>query len=525
LIRKNIIARLREVSSSGLSPSEALTDPRQAGRWPLYREILKHTGTYAVATTANSLASVVLLPVYTRYLSAAEYGLVAILDLTMQLLAIVLGGGLATAVIRFTSEANSADERDRVWGTSLIYSSGMGLVALGLGLVSSPSLARLTLGSVRYAHLYHILFVSFLVNLVGLVPATYLLATKRSTFSSCCSIGRLFLSVGVNVWLIVFLRWGVEGFLYSGLVAGTLFAAATSTYMLWQTGLRFSRPLLKELLRFATPLVPGVLCATVMHEGDRLILQRYLSMSDVGIYSIGYKIAVMTSFFVLVPFNMTWSAILYEVNRRSDAPETYARIMALCTYFVTLVMVTLSLFAREVVELLTGPEFHEAYRVIPVVSLGYIFYSMHDHFKVPSLLTKKTSVSMIVFGVGAASNLVLNVAMIPVWGSMGAALATAVSFAIFAGTALVCYGRLYAIPYPLGRICLVLLVSLPCFGAGALLGGSSAWSSLLIRVATLIGFGAFLLWAASASGRASSKSGRVAAWASYTIGGAGVGRR
>src|SRR6266496_4126956 len=128
---------------------------------------------------------------------------------------------------------------------------------------------------------------------------------------------------------------------------------------------------------------------------------------------------------------------------------------------------------------------------------------MHDHFKVPSLLTKKTSVSMILF-----------------WGSMGAALATAVSFAIFAGTGLVCYGRLYAIPYPLGRICLVLLVSLPCFGAGALLGGSSAWSSLLIRVATLIGFGAFLLWAASASGRASSKSGRVAAWASYTIGGA-----
>src|SRR5881396_1333823 len=82
-------------------------------------------------------------------------------------------------------------------------------------------------------------------------------------------------------------------------------------------------------------------------------------------------------------------------------------------------------FSREVVELLTGPEFHEAYRVIPVVSLGYIFYSMHDHFKVPSLLTKKTSVSMIVFGVGAASNLVLNVAMIPFWGSMGAALATA----------------------------------------------------------------------------------------------------
>jgi len=512
-VSADIITRLPDRSTSALSLAGPLSDSRGAGRWPLYRDIIKHTGTYGLATTANSLAAALLLPVYTRYLSAAEYGVIAILDLTTQLLAVVLGGGLTTAVIRFSSEANSADERDRVWGTALIYASAMGLLALALGLPASASLARLTLGSASYAHLYHVLFVSFLVGMVGMVPGTYLLATKHSALASFASVGRLLVSVSLNVWLIVFLRWGVEGFLYSGLAAAMFFAVATSAYMLRHVRLRFSRPLLRDMLRFGAPLVPGVLCAAVMHEGDRLILQRYLGMSEVGIYSLGYKIAMMTSFLVLVPFGMTWSTVLYEVDRRRDAAATFARIMGLCTYLVTLVMVILSLFAREIVELLTGPEFHEAYRVIPIISLAYVFYSMHDHFRVPSLLMKKTGVSVIVYAVGAGSNLILNLALIPRYGYMGAALATAASFAIFAGTALVCYRRLYAIPYPLGRICLVLLMSLPCFGAGALLGGSNAWPSLLVRIAALIAFAVFLCWAASASATGPREGGRGAAWA------------
>ena len=170
--------------------------------------------------------------------------------------------------------------------------------------------------------------------------------------------------------------------------------------------------------------------------------------------------------------------------------------MSLCTYFVTLVMVTLSLFAKEVVELLTGPEFHQAYRVIPIVSLGYVFYSMHDHLRVPSLLTKKTSISIVVYGAGAASNVLLNLALIPSWGYMGAAFATAVSFVILAGTAFVCYGRLYAIPYPLAKVSIVLLSSLPCFAAGVVLGGSDTWLSLAIRIVGLMGFTIVVFWVA-----------------------------
>ncbi len=462
----------------------------------LYREILSHTATYAVGTIANGVAAVLLLPLYTRYLSTWEYGAVAILDLTTQLLAIVLGGGLTTAALRFSSDARSQDDRGRVWGTAFVYATAMGVVALALGYAGSPFLARWTLGSERYAHFYQIIFLSFLPGMIASVPNTYLVATKRSTLASLLSIGRLLVSVGMNIVLIILLGWGIDGFLYAGLVASTLFAITTSAYMLSHTGLSFSRRLFTDMLRFGAPLVPAVLCAAVMHEGDRFILPRYVGLSEVGIYSVGYKIAMMTSFLVVVPFSMTWNAVLYDVNRRSDAPDTYARIMTMYTCFILLVMVTLSLFAKEVVELLTGPEFHQAYRVVPIVSLGYVFYSMHDHFKVSSFLTKKTSISMIVFGAGAGSNLLLNLALIPSWGYMGAAAATAISFAIFAGTALVCYSRLYSIPYPLARMAFVLLASLPCFGAGIVLGASNGWSSLVVRIAALIAFAVLVLWIA-----------------------------
>src|SRR5436309_851420 len=145
----------------------------------LYRHILAHTATYAVGTIANGVAAVLLLPLYTRYLSTWEYGAVAILDLTTQLLAIVLGGGLATAALRFSTDARSQDDHSRVWGTAFVYASLMGVVALVLGYAASPALAEWTLGSDRYAHYYRIIFLSFLPGMIASVPNIYLVATKR----------------------------------------------------------------------------------------------------------------------------------------------------------------------------------------------------------------------------------------------------------------------------------------------------------------------------------------------------------
>src|SRR5262249_47763644 len=288
-----------------------------------------------------------------------------------------------------------------------------------------------TLGTAEYAHYYRIMFVTMLMNVLGTVALTQLGAMRRSTFVTIVSLGRLFAAVGLNVYLIAGLHWGIDGFLCANLVVSSVFAAGVLTHVVRVTGFAVSRNLLGRMLSFSLPFVPAVAFGAIIHEGDRLILQRYASLSDVGVYALGYKIAMTASQLVTGPFAQSWGPILYEVRRRPDAGETYASVMRLGTYVSLLVMLAVSVFARETIHLLAGPEFRDAYRVIPLVAFGYVLFGLNEHLKVPVLLTGRTREIPIVYLITVVVNLALCGALIPTWGVMGAATATLVTFVFF----------------------------------------------------------------------------------------------
>ena len=111
------------------------------------RDILKHSGIYAVGQILGRLASLLLLPLYTRCLTPADYGCVAILDLTAGLLAVFLGAGMASAVTRFHFDTDKEDERRRVWWTGLSYLAMASAVLIGPMWLARGWLADVTLGS------------------------------------------------------------------------------------------------------------------------------------------------------------------------------------------------------------------------------------------------------------------------------------------------------------------------------------------------------------------------------------------
>jgi O-antigen/teichoic acid export membrane protein len=323
---------------------------------------------------------------------------------------------------------------------------------------------------------------------------------KRSTLSTVSAVARLLAAVGVNVYLIAGLGWGIEGFLYGNLAVGSIFAVWLVFYALRATGFGYSGAALRRMLVFGFPFVPANLCAALLHEGNRLILQRYVTLADVGVFSLGYKIAMMANAAVLLPFAMAWAPIVYEVRRRDDAPETYATVMRLFTYVLLLGMLALAVFARELIQILAGPEFQDAYRVIPLVALGYVFFSMHEHLKVPVLLTDRTREIPVVYAITVAFSLAINLALIPWWGSLGAAAASTATFAVFALVAWLRYRRYYAIPFSFRQIGLALLGAVAVFLLGESVPAQPLWTAILAKAGLVLAFAAVL--AVSELGRA-----------------------
>ena len=85
-----------------------------------YRDILKHSGVYGIGQLLSRLASVIMLPLYTRFLHPADYGVIAIVDLTTGILALLIGGGMTSAASRYHFEAETPEEQRTVWWTSVI---------------------------------------------------------------------------------------------------------------------------------------------------------------------------------------------------------------------------------------------------------------------------------------------------------------------------------------------------------------------------------------------------------------------
>ena len=106
-----------------------------------YRDILKHSGVYGLGQVLSRLASVLMLPLYTHYLRPADYGTIAILDLTAGIVTIIVGGGMVSAVSRYHFDTEVRHEQNAVWWTGLIVVVVLATAAVAPAFLFRASLA------------------------------------------------------------------------------------------------------------------------------------------------------------------------------------------------------------------------------------------------------------------------------------------------------------------------------------------------------------------------------------------------
>ncbi len=476
-----------------------MTGESGGGLGRLYRQVIQHSAVYGVGQVLTRLATVALLPLYTRYLDPAAYGVQAILDLLGSLIAIVVASGFTSAAARLHFEHEGDAWKARVWWTAtwaLLAASVAVTVPMWL---SRGWIARHTLGAATGdGSVYLALFLPAIVSgSIEYLLGVYLRVEKASVLFVALSFGRLVVNIGLNVFLIVGMGFGLSGLLLGNLLASVLAATiqvgvfARRVPPVW-----VDRVLLQEMWQYGWPLVGAGLLATLMHQADRYILLQFVSLEDVGVYSLAYQIGQGLNALLLLPFASIWSVVIFEIAKRPEAEEVYAEVFKYFTYGLAFVFMGVSLFAVEFLRLLTTEQFWRAAPLVPVICFGYLFFSLHDHFRIPALLARKTAVTLWVMAVATALNVVANAVLVPMFGISGAAWATALSFAVFAGGGLHAYRQIARYPYDLKRTA----AAVCGMGVTVLLLGSYnghttrvEWPYLLMR-ATAVTIWAFVLF-------------------------------
>jgi len=419
----------------------------------IYRDLLKHSSVYGVGQILSRLASFLLLPLYTRYLHRADYGCIAILDLTTVVLAILIGGGMAQAVNRYHFDANNERERDQVWWSGLTFILLVSLAFVIPAWYLRDYIAEWTLpGEANGSYYYSLVLPTLLLGMVAELPSTYLRVQKWSGIFVSLSLGRLLLNIALNVYFLVYRGWGVAGVLTGNLICQAVSSAILLGILACTRGRYvFYSPIVRKLLIFASPLVLSALLSTITQRANSYFLEYFCNRDDVGLYSLAFQIGQGMNSFFIMPFASIWGVAIYEIAKQPNPKAVYVRVFNYFIYGLMLLMFGVSLFARPLLRIMATSEYEPAANLIPVICLAYVFFSMHDHFRIPVLLSKRTTTLLPAYFVAAFMSIVLNLSLIPLFGMAGAAWASVFAFMAFSFTGLWLYRRVDRYNYPLLR--------------------------------------------------------------------------
>jgi O-antigen/teichoic acid export membrane protein len=335
-----------------------------------------------------------LIPVYTRFLSVEEYGILALLNVILQLASFVLLLGVSSASMRlyFDAEADE-DYRKRVYGNALILLLVFPTLLILLTLPVGSSLAKRFLPSVPYLPF---IFVILLVALCDPVQklALGLMRVRRQARNYVAYTMSLFLlETAAVIVAVVLMKKGLKGVVFSQFAANLVFWGIAAAVVARFARFSFSRTVFKSLFFFGVPLIPFFVFMWLNEASGRFMLERYASLRDLGIFALAVQFSNLLSFLGSALEN-SMLPYFYETAQRPDGSKVLGKFAS--RYFILFGLVSLLTFAvaQPLVLFAADAKFHEAIIYIPLIVLtGWltldfnIFYWSLMHSKKTSIIS------------------------------------------------------------------------------------------------------------------------------------------
>lgn len=465
-------------------PHSMSTLPRRG----LYRRLARQSSIYTAGTLLQQGTSLILLPFYLHYLTPQDFGLLALTEIFSALLAALLGLGIATAITRFYWQWKQEGVERGAVGSLWLLGSGFAVAVALLVEMWGPAAAPLLFSNVPFdpylrLALWYALFAAFTQAPLALLR----IREEAGAFvrwSYIASASTLLL----NLYFVAVAQRGALGVLWGNLI-GVVLSALVGTWVMMRRVSFDPRPAqVREALRFTLPMLPAGLLENASGGVDRYILDKFLPLSQLGIYSVALRIAnagVRT--IALTSFKTAWVPFAIRLNsEREDGRVQTAQFANLILAGAGLLAVLTALFAKDVLWLFGRGAYIPAVPYVTILVFANLMLVLDQVAVIGFLMGKRTEYALPLTVIQFAACVVLNAALIPRLGAMGAAVATAATYAVGVACRFAIAQRFYAIPYEWRRLLGVFgLVAVTLVAAHLLAHLEPSVSSVLLKLATL----------------------------------------
>lgn len=434
--------------------------------------------------------AVVTVPIFTRFFHPADYGVISLLIAFTSFFGLLQDAGMASAAQRqyFDHVHTDPTAGRKATATAFWFVLGWGFLLLVLALILGEQIAQAFLKDRSLEPLVGlVILTSFLAVLAQLVRSFFRLTFRPWPFALTALLSGG-LMVGLSLWFVL-QGAGIFGYFWGGflgILPGTLL-----TLFLARDFLNYRPELLqlKQMLVYGLPLVPAALSGFVFDLSDRFFIARIRDFHEVGLYAVAYSIVSLLALFIGA-FAQAWApfALAHHAEKPHDAPALFARFSLYIVMVFSFLALGVTIFAQEILALLTTPEFFDAARVIPILALAYVAFASTQVTTLGMSIARKTSLIAVGAGLAAVINLLGNILLIPEWGMLGAAWSTLLAYLLLT----IFYGllsqRYLPCPWPWRKLVIVFALAGALMVGGTNLPDGFSFSPLAIQIGYLFLF-------------------------------------
>jgi O-antigen/teichoic acid export membrane protein len=443
------------------------------------KRLVRALAAYQVADVVSKFIAILLLPVYTRYINPAGYGVVELLANGVIFTSIVIRFGIIEAFLRYYFSDESPERRDALARRAVVFLLVATTITAAALTAAATPLSRLVLG--------HRDPITFRIAVLGLWAFTnlelaygLLRVDERVKTYAIASLINVGITIAASVVLVVGLGLGARGLLLGNYGASTLVLFGLWFSMRGRLLGPRAHPLgqrLPVLLRFGLPTVPAEASVYALNIVDRYYIYHDRSPALAGLYSIAIKLAGAVAFIVRA-FQYAWPPLAYSVTDDAEASRLYGLVT---TYYLLIsgwVVAGLALLGRWVLRLLAAHEYFGGYRALPWVGLGWALYGLWVVFLVIAGRAKVTTRNFPASLAGLAANVVLLVLLVPPLGIAGAGIALCGAYVVMLTAMHLLTRRAFRVAFEWRRIALLTVV----------IGGIAVAGDLLLPTHGAVGF-------------------------------------
>lgn len=414
----------------------------------------KNTVIYAIGNVGLRAASFLLIPLYAYSLSVSDYGLLAILLITVQVMLIFMNMGMATTLLRFTKEYEDNNQIKYLLGTTTFASFIAGVIVTCISFLFLLPFFR---GVLHTEDVHKFIILTCSAALAQSLTAhimSYYRARNEAVKFMITGISAAVLLFIANFILLYIFNMGITGALIAYTATYIVILLFVSFDVFSKTGIGISVSLMPKLFRFGFPLVFSMSGQFIMGGASIYFLSYFVGLEVVAIYSLGYKLAQILVITIILPFSLAFQPFVFADVHNSDIKEKISRLLTYLVLAITFMSLCILLGSRILLPLIAPPEYSSAYLVILLLLPGMAFIGMQYFGETLLSAVQKTHIIGFTVSICAIFSVILNCTLIPVLGWYGAVIACNVSF-ILSGSALSFVGiRKFPVPIEWKRICI-----------------------------------------------------------------------